>query len=204
MATKFIMSRAISSLRREPAVMLGNSSIELSVVVRLNFDHSKGVERRAAYVESNKKCAVSGAPTQRLKSLRQHLHDRRVALFSGNVRRRFAVIVSRLNVSPVLYQVAHHLNVAILSGSMKRGPSSLLTSIGGRSFLQQQAHDLAAVSSGRAMQGCYLHRVMRGCIYLGCATNQITRNLSAIEEGREMQRSESVCRPALRRPGIAV
>src|SRR5689334_8322059 len=32
----------MSSLRREPAVMLGASSMELSIVMGLNFDHSKG------------------------------------------------------------------------------------------------------------------------------------------------------------------
>jgi hypothetical protein len=41
MATNFIRSRAMSSLRRDPAVMLGASSMELSVVVRMKFDDSK-------------------------------------------------------------------------------------------------------------------------------------------------------------------
>src|SRR3954454_16907050 len=54
MAINFIMSRAISSLRRDPAVMLGTSSIELSVVVGLNFDHSKAASHEELAVNEIK------------------------------------------------------------------------------------------------------------------------------------------------------
>src|SRR5438046_2603976 len=54
MATNFMRSRAISSLRRDPAVMLGTSSMELSEL-RLNFDHSKAASDEALAVNEIKR-----------------------------------------------------------------------------------------------------------------------------------------------------
>src|SRR5712691_7906548 len=87
---------------------------------------------------------------------------------------------------------------------MKGPPTSFLAHVVRSVILNRQAHNLATVRRGAAMKWRDFHRIFRHRSHVRTMSNEVSRDLSPIEECRKMQRSESICGPAFRRGGIVL